>query len=39
MAFHTLGTPHGGHAEYATADAATTSFIPSRTSYEGEPLH
>ena len=39
MAFHTLAAPHGGHAEYATADAATTSFVPARTSYEGESPH
>ena len=36
MAFHTLGAPHGGHAEYATATASTISIIPTKISYAGE---
>ena len=39
MAFHTIAAQHGGHAEYATATASTTSYIPANTSHEGKSLH
>jgi NADPH2:quinone reductase len=35
MALHELQAPHGAHAEYAIAWAATTTHIPDSLTFEG----
>lgn len=35
VAFHDVATPHGTHADYATARAVVTAHLPPTVSFEG----